>query len=127
MNTTINRSIGLWGDSYSSPIRLNCWSNFPGAPFKNFSGAGFHKKELVFFKTLLAGYQYSTGAIPSHCAVNLRASVWYLLAGQRSRLEKPTEQEEEGELEVMKQGVQAFAMDDAVDDNDEDDADINCA
>ena len=81
----------------------------------------------------MAGYQYSTGAIPSHCAVNLRASVWYLLAGQRSRLEKPTEQEEEGELEVMKQDVQAFAMDDAVDeyyclkDNDEDDADINCA
>ena len=103
---------------------------------KTFSGAGFHKKELVFFKTLLAGYQYSTGAIPSHCAVNLRASVWYLLAGQRSRLEKPTEQEEEGELEVMKQDVQAFAMDDAVDEyyclkdndyNDEDDADINCA
>ena len=94
----------------------------------------FTKKEFIFFLTLLVGNQYSTGAIPSHCAVNLRASVWYLLAGQRSRLEKPTEQEEEeGELEEMKQDVQAFAMDDAVDeyyclkDNDEDDADINCA
>ena len=54
-----------------------------------------------------------------------------MLAGQRSRLEKPTEQEEEeGELEVMKQDVQAFAMDDAVDeyyclkDNDDNDEDI---
>ena len=78
---------------------------------KTFLVQVFTKKELVFFKTLLAGYQYSSGAIPSHCAVNLRASVWYLLAGQRSRLEKPTEQGEEGELEVMKQDVQAFAID----------------